>query len=1334
MHPLIETLLKQFNLSDEVVLTIEKNGKNVYLKGTIEAVDDKYILLSTKGAIIRIVPENIIKISKPQVSTHKKTRNELGRKTVSAEKKNKTSVIAKNGDNPSVNTDNLCNDLDVGIEKKLSEPKGEVSLAMMSKKESSKKSLADVTNNGFDCEQKNWNPKMLIPKMGDIIEIEGDRVTILTIGNERRMASRSISSDKKLNKQITDCVVNKIECPKIPVIWSELDGEIVCLLGINTLEAINSRVNTSRDSGNVKVAYSLALLLNANSTYPAYVRQLQSFNLDNDKPGKISMNPTSSASTQGINKSLTSQGKEAKELGEFERALTLLKKAMETKGENKTKAFQEQVSVLLTMERFEDAYALLSQPGIMDFNSPLLPMTTSNFSWLSSSLSRTGHDEKVIEINKNRAETDGITAKQRAACYNRIAAALLRTDVDGQDDTAEEYYRKALEVDPQNKPAKEGLSSLHPENLELSSGEEIINLEPSSYAEDQLPTIPEDKRSKQYKDSLKEQLHLLRSISYSERAEIHLRLAAVEKVLRHESEMHMDLSKYLFNAVLEGRRNKNLDTDAATFMLCESIAHWCVYERYHAREGRITHYQDCIALYINLFNRQNPSYFFNSPKLYSAFENRLYETPEFYPGLPNFLYYRVPFSILMKDLWETSAQSSAVSYLNEHGFPFSVEEGKKKFDQGFKTISNQERANSTDIINRLKQMAKSAGFEELRGRLNEIGQLTCKCELDAKRFTRFKNFIDNTLVRYFHNEDITNKYYSQEDSLAAIDSLINEIVVEPTRFSYDGLRPVLLSIRSLIQSDYKRLSEISKPEIDINQSGDCTLQGDILSFQLSITNGKGRLAINNFHVEIAKSNDVLEHIEGMKIVYDSLSGGSERNLIQRVRISSLALSSETVTINVTLCHGTVGMSEDQKAIKKDISLHLRNDDIPTENPYSRYDNGRPIEQRGHDMFFGRKNEIQGIADAMMSEEGGKQIIVYGQSRSGKTSFSNMLAIEMEKRGAWCAKFSLQGIYPSSIASFFANIMDNIINILYEEKDWREEDFKYAVERHSSLINDIYNSTPESSIATLYINDMSSLQRAVRKKWNKKLILVIDEFTELYMWIKKGLLPESIMKIWKAVSEDERLDYSVVLIGQDTTPIFMREPYASNPFQIIEPRRMSYLPEQDAREMIEKPILDKNNKTRFVGNAVGRIIEYTAGSPYYLMIFCSRLVDYMMFDKKIGKVTDIDVDEVAKLCIAEKLKDKFDNLYAAVEPQPDEKERSKAVLKAIANMMEEHKDGASRTEVINQLNGRYGEEEINKVLADLETREVVTVRQNIADKEQDKFIINVIIFQKWLLEN
>ena len=1435
MDPLLEVLLGKFNLSDDVVLTIDKNGKKTYLRGIIAAIQEKYLLISTKGSIVKIAPESIIQITKPQsgstkLSSRKSTKansnsttnkadkdsssqqTKTGANTASKPLPNKilksTSIepirlnkflvnlglcsrreadelilagrITINGEiitelgakvqrdeevricdsrvvlnskisntpqennkqsipNPPINikAEQPVNPQQdhISTPDKIDEKKGSL-IDKPYLKKNTESSSYDEQEQSLISSQEEWNPKMIIPKMGDIVEVNGDEVVILTNENKKIITSRTIIIDKKLNKQITEYVVSKRQIIGIPVIWGKIDNEILCLLGQITLEGINSRINTSRDVGNVKVAYALALLLNKYSSHPAYVKQLQSFQKEGAIIDKALVPMIKETTSTNSGKPLTIQGKEAKEAGEFERALKLLQRAIETEGENKPRAFQEQVNVLITMERFEDAYALLSSPGIMDFTSPLMPNSQNNFYWLSSSLSRTGHDEKVIEINESRANYAEITPKQKAACYNRIAAAILRIDVDGQEDKAEEYYKKALEVDPTNKTAKAALSSMRPENFEMVSGEAIIDMESSSFAEDKLPTIPEDKRSKQYKDSLKEQLHVLRSNSYSERAETHLRLAAVEKALGHDSDMHIDLAKYLLNSVLERRRNKNLDSESAIFMLCESISHWSAherYERYHGRErSSITHYQDCLALYINLFNRQNPSYFFSSPKLYLAFENRLYETPEFYMGLPDFMFYRVPFSILMKDLWETSALSSAINFLNEHDYSYAIESGKENFDQGFKTVVNRERANLSDIINRLKHMSKSSGYEELKGRLDEIGQPALKYELDMKRFSRFKDFVCNTLTRYFHNEDITNKYYTQEDSLRTIDTLVNEIVNEPTRFSYDGLRPVLIGIRNLVQADYTRLSEISKPKIEIDQSGDCILEKDVVSFQLNIQNSKGSLAINNFHIEILKSEDVIEHIDGMNIVYDSLSGGSDKNLIQRIKISPLAASSETVTINVILHHGTVGMSGEQPPIKRSISLHLRNDDIPKDNPYADFSAGNPVTKE--DMFFGREDLINNLSKSLIVEGVNKQVLIYGQRRSGKTSILNRLKMVLESQNAFCILFSFESLTISNAGAvdLFAVILNEIATALYKA-GWTTADYKYAARNHLDLIFDDYDGCPEITIASRFINDLEELNGAFKAKegWrNRKMILMIDEFTSLYSQINEGNLPKTIMQVWKSVFENRNVNCSVVLIGQDNTPKFKSEPWASNPFAAIEDLRISYLPEGDAEKMIVHPIRDKDKKSRYVGKAVQRVLDYTAGSPFYLMIFLNSLVVYMKDRKKIGKVTEVDIDEIAQMCIKEKLTDtQFNNLYTAVTSKKEEEIRNKNLLRVIAVGMEESsdKDGVSADYIYSKSKDICEQESIDDILADFVTREVLV-------KRNKRYRIKVILFQKWLLQN
>ena len=45
MNPLLEAMLGTFDLSEEVVLTIDNNGKNSYLKGRIKDIQEQFKVL-----------------------------------------------------------------------------------------------------------------------------------------------------------------------------------------------------------------------------------------------------------------------------------------------------------------------------------------------------------------------------------------------------------------------------------------------------------------------------------------------------------------------------------------------------------------------------------------------------------------------------------------------------------------------------------------------------------------------------------------------------------------------------------------------------------------------------------------------------------------------------------------------------------------------------------------------------------------------------------------------------------------------------------------------------------------------------------------------------------------------------------------------------------------------------------------------------------------------------------------------------------------------------------------------------------------------------------------
>ena len=118
-----------------------------------------------------------------------------------------------------------------------------------------------------------------------------------------------------------------------------------------------------------------------------------------------------------------------------------------------------------------------------------------------------------------------------------------------------------------------------------------------------------------------------------------------------------------------------------------------------------------------------------------------------------------------------------------------------------------------------------------------------------------------------------------------------------------------------------------------------------------------------------------------------------------------------------------------------------------------------------------------------------------------------------------------------------------------------------------------------------------------------------------------------MKFWKGIIQD--LGLVGILVGQDYMPDFIAA--VPNTFGSTEKHRVTYLTEENALRLIEEPIMMIDPDTfsmesRYKEGATSRILELTAGSAYYTMILCDRLVRYLN-EKSSNYVTDADVNEL-----------------------------------------------------------------------------------------------------------
>jgi len=235
------------------------------------------------------------------------------------------------------------------------------------------------------------------------------------------------------------------------------------------------------------------------------------------------------------------------------------------------------------------------------------------------------------------------------------------------------------------------------------------------------------------------------------------------------------------------------------------------------------------------------------------------------------------------------------------------------------------------------------------------------------------------------------------------------------------------------------------------------------------------------------------------------------------------------------------------------------------------------------------------------------------------------------------------------------------------------------------------------------------------------VLLIDEFSYIYGHISSGKIPESFMKNWKALLQENY--FSAVLVGQDVMPKFKQR--FPNEFGTMQDERVTYLRREDATKLIDEPIRigGPQGESRYREQAVDRIIELTAGSPFYIQIICNRLVEYMN-RKRARLITEADVEQVKEELIrgANALGlDKFDNLLNSGDTSEDAID-DRDVLKVLTAIALNSQTGpCSRYNIVCETRTA-----IDSILDDL-------VKRDVVERARDQYYsIRVGLFKEWLI--
>ena len=599
--------------------------------------------------------------------------------------------------------------------------------------------------------------------------------------------------------------------------------------------------------------------------------------------------------------------------------------------------------------------------------------------------------------------------------------------------------------------------------------------------------------------------------------------------------------------------------------------------------------------------------------------------------------------------------------------------------------------------------------------------------LDQERSRQLQNIIETAL------ELVRQSSFEERERLciqikSRCNELLREIETSPTRLSVEGLYPVVKTVQDKVSEYLDELYTISTPHIDLrlpkeSYVPDSSQQIDV---QIVVANRTGCSPAESLELVVQESEEDLFVVSASEVKLDrSLRGDDQYILEVPIKITSSALNAQTFSLPVYAQYRTrAGEIEQTPVHNFSIRLYSEDDFEEIDNPYAAYAEGGVVGDRA--MFYGRDELIENIAHSIQKAgTQSKSIIVFGQKRAGKSSIlyhlkqkleesGNFLVIDLGNIGSILDEHSQTPLLYQILWSILRKLRDAIDDAVLEQG---LPPFELAFPQDREFYE---HPSPLVKFRDLF----DAYKRLTRRTagWQRiQVVLLIDEFSYIYGQIAGGKIPELFMKNWKALLQENY--FSVVLAGQDVMPKFKQR--FPNEFGTTQDERVSYLKREDAIRLIDEPIRigGRNGKSRYRERAIDRILELTAGSPFYIQIICDRLVRYMN-RKRASLITEADVEQVKNELIrgvnALGL-DKFDNLINSGDTSEDAISDDDA-LKVLKEIAINSQTGPCNRNSISCKT----QKPIDEILDDLVNREVI-------ERERGQYYrIRVGLFKDWLI--
>jgi tetratricopeptide (TPR) repeat protein len=593
--------------------------------------------------------------------------------------------------------------------------------------------------------------------------------------------------------------------------------------------------------------------------------------------------------------------------------------------------------------------------------------------------------------------------------------------------------------------------------------------------------------------------------------------------------------------------------------------------------------------------------------------------------------------------------------------------------------------------------------------IDRVASVAPTSRLDSERLSNVSEVMGQ-LRRYLEQTAYLEQERLESMTRTALLDQIGAIEANPTRLSLEYLVPLLAKFETAVAAHFQEVQKAAEPthlEVELvlanYQPGTSTMQ-----VQLAVTNPLRRSPAVDVTLWVVDNPEDYEPVHAPIKVAQSLRDGQSVTCALPLTVTGRAAAEQVLTLRYSL-EFMVRSGHRINTDSESLSLRLSEteDWQPIVNPYAE---GAPV--MDENMFYGRDPLIDVLVKSLAHSEA-KSVIIYGQKRAGKSSVLYHLQRKL-KPPLLPVRFSLLELATSldqpallyKIARAFYSRLEDLADDGYPRLDIPEPRLKEFTE----------SSAPQILFDDYMADARQRMQKSpVYQDW--RLVLLLDEFTMLYSAILRGDVLRGFMKSWKAMLESNL--FSSVVVGNDLMPAFLAA--FPNEFQVARQERVSYLDGKSAELLITEPVLMEDGENRYRGDSVARILELTARSPYYIQLFCNRLIEHMNAERQ-ALIGPADVDKVAAtLGRGDKalLQEQFDNLLTPGDADVSGFTESK-VLAVLHACLTGHRRDL-------HLDGRRADAVPDgpQVLADLERRDVI-VREG-----EERYRIKVGLFAEWL---